>query len=78
VDLQIRILLWLVHDVSAPYFRLAVLEFLKCTFPEQWISPGGPTAWPTHSLDFVPLDFYFWRHLQTVVYATGVSDVQDL
>jgi len=47
-------------------------------FPEQWIEQHGPTAWPARSPDLNPLDFYLWRHIKFGVYATAVSDIQNL
>jgi hypothetical protein len=29
-------------------------------------------------MDLIPLDFYLWGHLKTVVYATPVNDAEDL
>ena len=78
VDLQTGILLQFTHDGAAPYFLLAFREFLNNMFLEQRIGPGGPTAWPARSPDLQPLYFYLWGHLQSTVYATDVSGVQDL
>jgi hypothetical protein len=34
----------------------------------------GETAWPPHSPDLNPLDFYLWRHLTTVVYSVPLDN----
>ena len=47
-------------------------------FGEQWIGRGGPVAWPPRSPDLNPLDFYFWGHLKSVVYATPINTVEEL
>jgi hypothetical protein len=47
-------------------------------FPEQWIEQHGQTAWPARSTNLNPSDFYLWRHINSDVYATAVSDIQDL
>lgn len=57
VDLQTGILLRSTHDVAAPYFLLALQEFLNNLFPEQRIARGGPTAWPAPPPDLQPLLF---------------------
>jgi hypothetical protein len=36
---------------------------------------GRLTAWPAHSRDFSPLDFYVWECPDTAVYGAEVSDV---
>lgn len=28
----------------------------------------GSIAWPPHSLDLIQLDFYFWGHVETMMY----------
>jgi hypothetical protein len=43
----------------------------------KWIGWGKPTAWPTPYPELNPLDYYLWRHLESILYATEVSDVQD-
>jgi hypothetical protein len=29
-------------------------------------------------MDFIPVDFYFWGHVKSIVYATDVPDVNEL
>ena len=38
----------------------------------------GPTAWPVRYPDLNSSDFYLRGHTKATVYATEVSDVQDL
>jgi hypothetical protein len=37
----------------------------------------GPIAWPSHSYDLNPLDFYLWGHLKSM-YSSPVDDVETL
>jgi len=78
VNLQTRVHLWFMHEGAPPHFLFSFQKFLNNMFPEQWIEQHGPTAWPARSPDLNPLDFYLWRHIKFGVYATAVSDIQNL
>ena len=60
------------------FLVLAVWEFFTSMFPKKWV--GRREAAPSLACysDFNPLDFYFWWYLKSTLYATEVSDVQDL
>jgi hypothetical protein len=51
------------HDGSPPHFSLFALRYLN-----RWIGGGGPVAWPPLSPDLIPLDFYLWSPLKSLVY----------
>ncbi|KOC69805.1 hypothetical protein WH47_07015, partial [Habropoda laboriosa] len=38
----------------------------------------GPICWPAHSSDINALDFYLWRYLLSIVYATPVGSIDNL
>jgi hypothetical protein len=44
---------------GAPYISCVVIQ-LNNTFPDRWISSGGPN-WPPRSPDLTPLDYFFVR-----------------
>jgi hypothetical protein len=48
------------------------------TLHARWIGRGGPTAWPSSSPDFNPLEVYLWGHLNTRVYAAPVDNRKAL
>jgi hypothetical protein len=50
---------------------------LTSLFPKKWIRRVGSTAWPVLS-ELNPLDFPIWKHLKSTLYATEVSDLQEL
>jgi hypothetical protein len=66
------------HDGAPTHFDRVVTDHLNERFHERWIRRGGPVSWPPRSPDLIPLDFYLWGHLKTVVYATAVNDAEDL
>lgn len=61
--------LWFQQDGASAHFALVVREWLHATFPNQWIGRGGVISWPPRSPDLTPLDFYFWGHVKSIVYA---------
>ena len=63
VDLQTRIYLWFMHDGAPPHFNRIAHQYLNDHFPGRWVRRNGPVAWPAHSLDLNPIDFYLWGHV---------------
>ena len=78
VPLGLRQAMWLMHDGAPAHFSINVRRHLNTTFPGRWIERGDPVAWPARSPDLNPLDFWFWGHLKSIVYAEPVPDVQTL
>jgi hypothetical protein len=70
--------LWVIaerlHDGAPPHCSRAVRDVLSNTRHERGIGRGGPTAWPPRSPDLNPLDFCWWGHLATLVYAAPVYE----
>lgn len=78
IPLQTRQNMWFMHDGAPAHFSLTVREHLNATFGQQWIGRGGPQLWPPRSPDLNPLDYFFWGHLKSLVYATPAVDEEDL
>jgi Transposase. len=70
--------MWFMHDGAPAHFSLAARQHLNDTFAQRWIGRGGPQPWPARSPDLNPLDYFFWGHLKSLVYATPVVDENDL
>jgi hypothetical protein len=47
------------QDAPSPHCLGKVREYLSTRFPGQWIGRAAPIAWPLHSPDLTPLDFFF-------------------
>jgi hypothetical protein len=62
--------------VLRPIYSLAFQKFLNKLLPEQRVGPGEPRARSAPLRIYNPY-FYLWGHLQSTVYATEVSDVQN-
>ena len=69
---------WFQHDGCPSHYGVDVRRFLDQTYPNRWIGRGGPVHWPARSPDLTPLDFFFWRDMERLVYETPVLDEQDL
>nr|CAH7745775.1 unnamed protein product [Callosobruchus chinensis] len=66
------------QDGAPPHYALPVRQFLEETFPDRWIGRRGPIEWPARSPDLSPLDFFFWGHLKSKIYATQPESLLDL
>jgi hypothetical protein len=55
-----------------------VNAFLNQHFPDRWIGRGGPVAWPARSPGLSPLDYFFWGHMKSLVYAVKSNSRADL
>jgi hypothetical protein len=78
VTLDVRRIMFFMHDGAPAHFSLVAREHLNNIFPNRWIGRSGPVRWPARSPDLNPLDFFLWGHLKSIVYSTPVQDVQDL
>lgn len=68
LPLDIRQLLYFMHDGAPAHYRVTVREFLNETFSNRWIGRGGPVSWPARPPDCNPCDFYLWGHVKSLVY----------
>jgi hypothetical protein len=76
--LAVRAQMQYVHDGAPTYFSRDMLDVLNNTYHDQWIVTRGPTAWPPHSPDLNPLDFYLWVHLEALLYAALIDNEEAL
>lgn len=59
---------WFQQDGATPHTAVKVLDWLKETFDNKFISFKSDRVWPPHSPDLNPLDFFLWGHLKDNVY----------
>ena len=69
---------WFQQDGAAPHTAGHVLKWLRETFGNQLISLKTEQAWPPHSPDLSPLDFFLWGYLKEKVYTPKPTTVQEL
>lgn len=60
------------------HFSLVAQSYMKRKFPGRRIGESGPIAWPPHSRDLNPLDFYLWDHLKSFICSSTLNDVKTL
>ncbi|GFU19488.1 uncharacterized protein TNCV_4371621 [Trichonephila clavipes] len=61
-------------DMDDMYGLANVLTYLNATFGARWIGRGRPVRSP----DLSSLDYFLWRHLKHLVYATPLDLEEDL
>lgn len=69
---------WFQLDGAPAHSSGEVDAELTVMFEDRWIGRNGPWKWPPRSPDLSPLDFYFWGHLKSLVYATPVQSREEL
>ncbi|GFT15159.1 uncharacterized protein TNCV_3142051 [Trichonephila clavipes] len=67
-----------IQDCAPDNFSIVVHSRLHVSYSWRWIEYGGQVTCPPRSPDLNPLDFFFWSHLQSLVYETTVTTAEDL
>jgi len=70
--------IWFQQDGATPHTSSAVLDWIKDTFEDRVISLKTQYAWPPHSPDLSPLDFYLWGFLKDRVYKPSPTTLKEL
>lgn len=78
LSLNLRRNIWFMQDGAPPHYSIAVRNYLNEQFPHRWIGRGSEFQWPPRSPDLNPLDFYFWGHMKSLVYAQAINSRQEL
>ncbi|GFX78368.1 putative transposable element [Trichonephila clavipes] len=61
--------LWFQQDGATCHTARATIYLLKDTFGDRLISRFGPVNWPPRSCDLIPLDYFLWGYVKSLVYA---------
>jgi hypothetical protein len=70
--------MWFQHDDTPAHCTNVIHEYLDETFRNRWIGHGGPVTWPHRSSYLIPLNFFLWGYMQSLVYETPVKTQHDL
>lgn len=73
-----RLNMWYLHDGAPAHSSRMVVEYLHSAFGDRWIGRNDPHNWLARTPDLNPIDFFFWGHLKSLVYATDIIDENDL
>lgn len=65
------------QDECPPHNAQIVREYLNSMFGERWIGTLDQFFDP-HSPDLYPLNFFLWGHLQSIIYAVLIQNVEHL
>ena len=63
---------------APPHYSRLVRENLHASFPNRWLGRLGPVAGPPKCPDLIPLDYYIWGHMKTLIYETKVDSRAEL
>lgn len=69
---------WFQQDGAAPHTSNMAIVWLERTFGTKLISLRTETAWPPHSPDLNPLDFFLWGCLKDRVYSPAPTSTEEL
>ena len=66
------------QDGVPPHRRRVVTKRLTELFGDRVIALNRPAEWPPRSSDLTPLDFFFWGHLKSKIFATPPANLHEL
>ncbi|GFT76455.1 uncharacterized protein TNCV_3022351 [Trichonephila clavipes] len=70
--------LWFQQDGATCHTARATIDLLKDTFGDRLISHFGPVNWPPRSCDLIPLDYFLWGYVKSLVYADKPQKLDHL
>ncbi|GFY15519.1 transposable element Tc1 transposase [Trichonephila clavipes] len=70
--------LWFQQDGATCHTARATIDLLKDTFGDHLISRFGPVNWPPRSCDLIPLDYFLWGYVKSLVYADKPQTLDHL
>ncbi|GFS87311.1 DUF4817 domain-containing protein [Trichonephila clavipes] len=70
--------LWFQQDGATCHAAPATINLLKDTFGDRLISRFGPVNWPPRSRDLIPLDYFLWGYVKSLVYADKPQTLDHL
>ncbi|GFT13174.1 transposable element Tc3 transposase [Trichonephila clavipes] len=70
--------LWFQQDGATCHTARATIDLLKDMFGDHLISRFGPVNWPPRSCDLIPLDYFLWGYVKSLVYADKPQTLDHL
>ncbi|GFV40740.1 transposable element Tc3 transposase [Trichonephila clavipes] len=70
--------LWFQQDDAICHTARATIDLLKDTFGDRLFSRFGPVNWPPRSCDLIPLDYFLWGYVKSLVYADKPQTLDHL
>ena len=66
------------QDGAPPHIYGPMQQILDKIFGKNWIAKNRPLAWPTHSPELNPCDFYLWKPIECNVYQVPITSIEYL
>ncbi|GFX31160.1 transposable element Tc3 transposase [Trichonephila clavipes] len=66
------------QDDATCHTARATIDLLKDTLGDRLISRFGPVNWPPRSCDLVPLDYFLWGYVKSLVHADKPQTLDHL
>ncbi|GFW46728.1 uncharacterized protein TNCV_2980841 [Trichonephila clavipes] len=73
-----KVELFFQQDGATCHTARATIDLLKDTFGDRLISRFGPVNWPPRSCDLIPLDYFLWGFVKSLVYADKPQTLDHL
>ncbi|XP_078049911.1 uncharacterized protein LOC144476674 [Augochlora pura] len=70
--------MWMQQDGAPPHNAVCSRQVMNEIFDEKWIGRGGPVAWPPHSPDLTPLDYFLWDFVKDSVMSVPPTTPDDM
>ena len=70
--------MWFQLDDTPAHCTNVIREYVNETFGNRWIRHGGPITWPPRSSYLIPLNFFLWGYMQSLVNETPAETQLDL
>ena len=77
VPLEVCCEVWFQHDDTPAHCSNVIRDYLDEAFGNRWIEHGGPITWTPRSSYLIPLNFFLWGSIQSLVYETPVERQLD-
>ena len=70
--------MWFQQDGATSQTARITTDLLKGEFGERVFSRNGPVEWPPRSCNLMPLEFFLWGYIKSLVYANKPATLDDL
>ena len=70
--------MWFQQNGATCHTAGETINLLKENFHEQIISRNGPVNWAPRSCDLMPLDYFFWGYVKSLVYVDKPESIDAL
>ena len=78
MDLELEFgAMWFQQNDATSHTANVTINLLETKFGERVISRNGPVAWSPRSCDLMPLDYFLWDYVKSMVYANKPATIDE-